>query len=159
MGESPFDALNEPARAARRATFFGSYRYAIDDKGRLTLPTPMRLALADGAVLSPMNARLVIWPRASFNLAVAAVWHAHDDAELVADDARVFNNLAQEITPDGQGRIVIPTAVRMDCELERDVIVLGSGPRIEIVPDNDFENERLRSMSNAVPNLLDRLGL
>ena len=139
--------------------FIGTHRYAIDDKGRLTIPTPMRAALVDGAVMSPMNERLTLWPLASFRAAVGGVWAGSDAAEIVIDQAKLFNQLAQEVVPDAQGRIVVPTNVRFECGLERDVIVLGSGPRIEIVPDDQFENERLQSLDASVPNLLDRLGL
>lgn len=120
--------------ADRHTMFIGRGDYAIDDKGRLTLPTHMRPPLRGGAVISPMDGRAAIWAKATFNEAVSDLRDRVSRDELPLDVVNGFLHTATPIKPDAQGRIVIPTPVRMECALERDVVVLGSGPRIEIVP-------------------------
>lgn len=146
------------ALPSRHTLFIGRGDYAIDDKGRLTLPVHMRSALADGGVLSPMDGRAAIWAIWTFDLAVSELRGQVTQGALPLDAVSGFLHTASPIKPDAQGRIVIPTAVRMECGLERDVLVLGSGPRIEIVAAGTDELDRLAGVDDAVVDALARSG-
>lgn len=146
------------ALPSRHTLFIGRGDYAIDDKGRLTVPVHMRPALADGGVLSPMDARAAIWATWTFDLAVAELRARVEASDLSLDVVTAFLHTASPIRPDAQGRIVIPPAVRMECGLERDVLVLGSGPRIEIVAAGTDELNRLAGVDDSVVDALARAG-
>lgn len=144
--------------ADRHTLFIGRGDYAIDDKGRLTLPTHMRPPLRDGGVLSPMDGRAAIWTKVTFGEAVAALRSRVSSDELPLDAVNGFLHTATPIRPDAQGRVVVPTSVRMECGLERDVVVLGSGARIEIVPADTDEIDGLVGVSFDVVDALARDG-
>lgn len=146
------------ALPSRHTLFIGRGDYAIDDKGRLTLPVHMRPPLADGGVLSPMDGRAAIWARWTFDLAAAELRTLVQKNELPLDYVSSFLHTAAPISPDAQGRIVIPPAARMECGLERDVLVLGSGPRIEIVAAATDELDRLQGVDDSVVDALARAG-
>ena len=68
---------------------------------------------------------------------------------------RGFLSSTHPISPDSQGRIVIPPAVRIEAGLERDVLVLGAGPRIEIVPVGAAVLDAGLTVDDAVVDALD----
>lgn len=138
----------------RYTLFIGRGTYAIDDKGRLTLPAHMRAPLSDGGVLSPMDGRAAIWAKQTFSQAVAELRQKVVTGELSLDIVNGFVHSANPIRPDAQGRIVIPTGVRLECGLERDVVVLGSGPRIEIVALDPDDIDGLKPVDSDVVDAL-----
>ena len=136
--------------------FRGRGEYAIDDKGRLTLPPQMRKVLVDGGNLAVLDDRVVIWTEATYR---AAVDHLHalvQDQLLDQSRVRGFLSNTHQVSPDTQGRIVVPTSVRLEAGLDRDVIVLGSGPRIEIVPAGTDALEAAYGVDDSIVDALDR---
>ncbi|MFP5322002.1 MAG: division/cell wall cluster transcriptional repressor MraZ [Acidimicrobiia bacterium] len=146
-----------PASAAHPASQFrGRAEYAIDDKGRLTLPVQMRKALLGGGSLVVMDGRAVIWDEPTYQRAVDQLNERVATGDLTSGQVRAFLSNTHQVNPDTQGRIVIPHAVRIEAGLERDVLVLGAGPRIEIVPVGDASLEAVLSVDDAVVDALDR---
>ena len=124
-----------PAPVHAASQFRGRGEYAIDDKGRLTLPVQMRKALLGGGSLVVMDGRAVIWDEETYRRAVDELNQRVATGELTSTQVRAFLSSTHPVSPDAQGRIVIPHAVRIEAGLtERDVLVLGAGPRIEVVP-------------------------
>lgn len=136
--------------------FRGRGEYAIDDKGRLTLPPQMRKALLGGGSLVVLDGRAVVWDEATYRRAVDELQARVSGGELTSTQLRAFLSNTHPVSPDTQGRIVIPHAVRIEAGLERDVLVLGAGPRIEIVPVGDAALEEVVAVDDAVVEVLDR---
>lgn len=154
---------SDPALAAgpsiatdRASQFRGRAAYAIDDKGRLTLPPQMRRAIQDGANLVVLDGRAVIWDEPTYRDAIAALNRRVRDGELAGAALRGFLANTHQIVPDAQGRVVVPPPVRIEAGLERDVLVLGVGPRIELVPLGDGAIEASEAVDDAVVDALDR---
>lgn len=144
-------------RASHPASQFrGRGEYAIDDKGRLTLPAQMRKALAGGGNLVVLDGRAVIWDEATYRDAVDELNRLVVDHELTGSQVRAFLSNTHPVGPDTQGRIVVPPAVRIEVGLDRDVLVLGAGPRIEILPAGAESIEDALSVDDAVVDALDR---
>ena len=115
--------------------FLGEYTHAIDDKGRLTIPSKVREQLEAGAVITRGYEKYLL------------VYTAGDFARLTARTAtlsptnpenrallRVAFSGANEATPDKQGRIIIPPFLRdyAGIQLESECVVVGVGPNLEI---------------------------
>jgi len=146
-----------PAGSAHPASQFrGRGEHAIDDKGRLTLPVQMRKALLGGGSLVVLDGRAVIWDEPTYQRAVDELNQRVADGELTSTQVRAFLSNTHQVNPDTQGRIVIPHAVRIEAGLDRDVLVLGAGPRIEIVPVGDAALESVLAVEDAVVEALDR---
>jgi MraZ protein len=113
--------------------FLGRYAHNLDAKGRLAIPARYREALAAGVVLTRgIDRCLALYPLEAWRpLAdkVAAL-------PLTDADARNFRRLvfaeAADLTPDGQGRILIPPDLRRYAEIEREALVVGVDTSIEI---------------------------
>ena len=143
-----------PVHAASQ--FRGRGEYAIDDKGRLTLPVQMRKALLGGGSLVVLDGRAVIWDEPTYRAAVDELNDRVTAGDLTSAQVRGFLSSTHPVSPDTQGRIVIPPAVRIEARLtERDVLVLGAGPRIEIVPAGDAVLEHPIGVDDAVIDVLD----
>ena len=140
----------------RSSQFRGRGAHAIDDKGRLTLPAQMRRAIAEGGNLVILDGRVVVWDEPTYQEALDALHALVDADELTIGEVRAFTSHTHLVTPDAQGRIVIPQSVRIEAGLERDVLVLGAGARIEILPMGDASLDETAAVTDAVVDALDR---
>lgn len=136
--------------------FKGRGEYGIDDKGRLTLPSHMRKPLADGGTLAVLDGRAVVWPDEVFEAAVAHLNALVATQDLTQQHVRGFISNAHPVTPDTQGRIVVPPAVRIEAGLDGPILVLGAGSRIELVPAGSEGLEELFGVDDSIVDALDR---
>jgi MraZ protein len=113
--------------------FLGTHTPRLDEKGRLFLPAKYREELAGGLVITKGQERcLYVFPVAEFGRMAEALRGAPATAKAVRDYSRVFFASASDETPDKQGRITIPPALREYAVLTRDCAVIGANTRLEI---------------------------
>jgi MraZ protein len=113
--------------------FLGTHTPRLDDKGRLILPAKYRDELAGGLVITKGQERcLYVFTTAEFTRITEAVHSAPVTAKSVRDYLRVLFASASDESPDKQGRVTIPPALRKYAALQRDCVVIGAGPRLEI---------------------------
>jgi MraZ protein len=113
--------------------FFGTYTPKLDDKARLFLPAKFRPRLESGVVLTRGQDNCVYgWTPESFSAFTDRVRDTPFTNRQVRNFVRMLFSGASAETPDRQGRISIPTALREWARLERDVVVVGAMDRIEI---------------------------
>lgn len=113
--------------------FLGTHSPRLDDKGRLFLPAKYREELSGGLVITKGQERcLYVFPMEEFERITEALRTAPVTAKAVRDYSRVFFASASDETPDKQGRITIPPALRGYAGLDRDCTVIGANTRLEI---------------------------
>jgi MraZ protein len=113
--------------------FLGTHSPRLDEKGRLFLPAKYRDELAPGLVLTKGQERcLYVFPLPEFSRITEALRTAPVTAKAVRDYSRVFFASASDETPDKQGRLTIPAALRDYAGLQRDCVVIGANTRLEI---------------------------
>lgn len=113
--------------------FMSEYNHTIDAKGRLSIPSKFRNALGKEFVISKgIDSCLYVyanedWEKFERNLT---------SLPLIDKDARKFARFflagAAQVELDPQGRILVPTHLREYAGLEKDVVLVGVGTRIEI---------------------------
>jgi MraZ protein len=64
--------------------------------------------------------------------------------------ARFFFSQAQSERIDRQGRLTVPQAFRSYAGLERDVVIVGAGTRVEIWDADRWEQHRSQSEAEVV---------
>jgi len=117
--------------AEQRTRFFGTYEPRLDEKGRMVLPARMRAQLGETGVLGKLDGCLGLWSLEGFE--EAADQMAADTSGRVSSGAlRQFTADAFEISPDQQGRIVIPARLRDYAQLGPVVAIIGRINRAEI---------------------------
>lgn len=113
--------------------FMGRYNHTIDPKGRLSIPSKYREILGDEFVVSKgMDGCLFVYADEdwkAFEAKLASLPLVNEEARQFA---RYFLSGAQYVTVDKQGRILLPQDLRDFAGLEKDVVLAGTGGRIEI---------------------------
>ncbi len=139
------------------ASFYGTETYAVDHKGRLSVPASMRRDASRKALVA---FHLV----AGFEGCLAL--YSTDDWKRVEDRlrripmgdrrgrafARAFLMDACKVTVDAQGRITIPPALMHRAEIGKEAVLHGQVDRIEI-----WNPERLKSVVREASGQLETL--
>ena len=113
--------------------FLGEYTPTLDEKGRLTLPARIREQVETAFLTSEVERCLALWTPAEFERRAGEMREQARHDAAGHDRATVFFAGAQEVTPDKQGRIAIPAALRDFAGLsEGPVAVTGAFDHVEI---------------------------
>ena len=113
--------------------YMGEFSHSLDSKGRMTIPAKFRNSLGERFVVTrSLDNCLCIYDMKS--------WEAFSEqlqslAYSVKDQrtfTRFFFSGAAEVEPDKMGRILLPASLRAAAMIEKDVVLVGAGSRIEI---------------------------
>ncbi|GAK07418.1 MULTISPECIES: division/cell wall cluster transcriptional repressor MraZ [Geomicrobium] len=113
--------------------FMGEYTHAIDEKGRLIIPSKFREQLGDQFVVTRgMDQCVFVYPRSEWDLLEQKL----KSLPFTKKDARAFTRFffsgAQETSFDKQGRVNIPLPLRTYANLEKECAIIGVSRRVEI---------------------------
>ena len=115
------------------ALFLGTHTPRLDAKGRLALPARFRQDLEGGLVITKGQERcLFVFPLAEFARITDVLSAAPVTQRAARDYSRVFFASASQETPDLQGRVTLPPALREYAGLTRECVVIGANTRVEI---------------------------
>jgi MraZ protein len=118
----------------------GTHSYALDPKGRVSLPTRFREAFADGAWLTiGQDGCLFAFPRAEWERRSEEVAASPLSDASGRAYARLFFGASDETKLDGQGRLTVPQRLRDRVGIRKDVVVLGVRDRMEIWDREAYE--------------------
>lgn len=113
--------------------FMGEYSHTIDAKGGIIVPVKFRESLGDNFVVTKgLDNCLFVYTkedRQKFEEKLRTLPLTNKDARKFT---RFFLAGAAEMEVDKQGRILIPSVLREFASLEKDVVFVGVGSRIEI---------------------------
>ncbi len=119
-------------------TFFtGEYDCKLDAKGRLALPAKVKSALPQVDIQELVVRRgfepcLVLYPMFEYKKIINKVRSLNEFNEDLRRFQRSFFRGNIDLEMDGSGRINIPNRMMAYASLERDVVLVGLGNRIEI---------------------------
>ncbi len=137
--------------------FYGTFRHAVDSKGRVALPAQFRRDLG-GAVIAPgAENRLVIRP--------ASEWqeyerHFRHTADSSAEERLFMRHLyasAWEIGVDAQGRILLTPEHRSFARIEDRAVFVGVSNVVEVVGEAVWDAEAGSLDPDTFTALGDRL--
>ncbi|MGA0093352.1 MAG: division/cell wall cluster transcriptional repressor MraZ [Chthoniobacterales bacterium] len=136
MVENGFTTLKMSKSAPVPTVYAGEFRHAVDTKHRVTVPSRWR---SDDdkeeffAVPDPGGDFLMILPPHEFDRVKSDV---EANASIAPSDRRKFirrfYSLAQIVTVDKQGRILLPEEYCRRLGLEGEVVLIGTHSRMEI---------------------------
>ena len=127
--------------------FMSEYNHTLDTKGRLIIPAKFRETLGEEFVISKgMDGCLFVYANDDWN----AFEQKLTSLPLINKEARQFARFflagAATVEVDKQGRILLPAHLREFAGLEKDVVLVGVGSRVEIwskeryLENNDFDD-------------------
>ena len=140
--------------------FMGEYNHTIDAKGRLIIPSKFREVLGDEFVVTKgLDGCLFVYDNGEWELFEQKL----KSLPITNKDARQFVRFflagAATVEVDKQGRILVPSVLREFAGLEKDVVMVGVGSRVEIWSKEAWENtESFEDMEEIAEHMAD-LGL
>lgn len=123
--------------------FLGEYRHTIDDKGRLTIPAKHRALFAPGMVITRgLDRNLLGYTLEGWDELAARIKNLPiTDANSRTLRRRFFSG-AVDLTPDKQGRILLPPYLRDFAGIESEAVISGMFDYIEIWSDDTWQPVR-----------------
>lgn len=140
--------------------FMSEYNHTIDAKGRLIIPSKFREVLGEEFVVSKgMDGCLFVYANEDWN----AFEQKLTSLPLINKEARQFARFflagAAQVELDKQGRILLPATLREFAKLDKDVVLVGVGSRIEIWNKEKYENMGEDMDMDDIAASMERLGL
>ena len=138
--------------------FMSEYNHTVDTKGRLIVPSKFREQLGDEFVVTKgMDGCLFVYANDDWS----AFEQKLTSLPLINKEARKFARFflagAAQVEVDKQGRILLPANLRQFAGLEKDVVLVGVGSRIEIWSRENWEN--MDSDMDDIAATMESLGL
>lgn len=140
--------------------FMSEYNHTLDTKGRLIIPAKFREVLGEEFVISKgMDSCLFVYANDDWN----AFEQKLTSLPLINKEARQFARFflagAATVEVDKQGRILLPAALREFAGLEKDVVLVGVGSRVEIWSKDKWENMNSDTDMDEITSAMEGLGL
>jgi transcriptional regulator MraZ len=159
-----------------QAVFRGVTHLALDAKGRLAIPAKYRDALANNgngaAVVAAASGAVVLTadPSRCLLLYPCVVWEPIQ-ARLMALSSfneqirglqRLLVGHADDVEIDGNGRILVPPALRQYAGLDHRVVLVGQGNKFELWDEAKWQAQTARTITfpaGGLPPELDGFSL
>lgn len=139
--------------------FTGEYQHALDSKGRVTIPSRLREALGERFLITKgLDRCIFVYPLSEW----ARLQQKLRKLKMTNPQSRAFKRIvfsgAMEVESDKQGRVLIPNKLREYAGIEKDVILIGVGERVEIWSENawnDYYEEADSNYEELAEKLVD----
>ena len=120
--------------------FMGEYAHSLDSKGRLIIPSKFREALGEKFVITrSLDQCLCIYDMEDWEKFVSRLNSLPYNVKKQRQLVRFFLSGANEAEADRQGRVLIPGNLREAAGIDKDVVLVGVGSRIEIWSRGSWE--------------------
>ena len=113
--------------------FIGEYEHSVDAKGRVIMPVKLREDIGEKFIVTKgLDGCLFAYSRVEWNNFEEKLKTVPLTNKNARDFVRFFLSGAVECEIDKQGRFLIPSNLRTYATLEKEIIIIGVGTRIEI---------------------------
>jgi len=113
--------------------FLGEYQHSLDSKGRIIVPSKFREELGARFIATKgLDNCLFLYPMDEWKMIEEKLRALPFTRADVRSFARFFFSGASELEIDKQGRILLPPNLRDYAGIEKDLIIIGVGARVEI---------------------------
>ena len=152
------------------ATFRGVTHLALDSKGRLAIPARHRDALfgngseGNGSVVLTADPSrcLLVYPRAAWEPIQARLMALSSFNAEIRGLQRLLVGHADDVDVDGNGRILVPPALRQYAALDHHVVLVGQGNKFELWDEAKWQDQTARTITfpaGGLPPELDGFSL
>ena len=123
------------------SAFRGRYEHQIDEKGRVSLPSAFRRGEGEDrfVLLQWEKPYLTLFPEAKWAEIEARLAEYRKAGPEAMNQVRLVHAGLVEVSPDKQGRILIPASLQQLVGLAGTVLLLGSYDRVELWDPATFE--------------------
>jgi len=137
----------------------GEYNHTIDAKGRIIIPSKFRESLGDEFVVTQgLDGCLFVYPNDEWLSFITELKNLPGSKEA-RQLQRYFMAGAASCEVDKQGRILIPSKLREQATLEKDIVFVGVLSKIEIWSKERWESNNDYSNMDQIAEHMAELGL
>lgn len=140
--------------------FMGSYEHRVDGKGRLVMPAKFRPQIGESVVCTVgLDNCVALYPIDAWKEYLRKLQTLPFTKGQARQFMRALLGAAEELTVDGQGRILLPLKLRRYADLREAVVVNGVNDHLEIwnsekwATSNDEMLENFTSLAEGVSDL------
>ena len=114
--------------------FHGTFDHTLDSKNRLTVPSKLRTAFAEGAFLVRSTEKCIsLYPSATYSAQTEAALSGLNPLHPQARELRrYFHSNASQVELDSAGRVMLSARQLEHAGIDRDVVVIGAGDCLEL---------------------------
>lgn len=140
--------------------FMSQYNHTIDTKGRVIVPAKFRELLGEEFVITKgMDGCLFGFAYNDWSVFEAKLTSLPITNQNARKFARFFLAGAASVEVDKQGRVLLPANLREFAALEKDIVMIGVGSRIEIWSKERWNDEGADDDMNAIGEAMESLGI
>lgn len=140
--------------------FMGQYNQKVDTKGRAIVPAKLREGLGEQFVVTKgLDKCLYGFTMSEWEVLAEKISSLSITDKKVRKFIRFFLAGAATLDTDKQGRILLPTALREYASLDKEVVWIGAGSKVEIwnpdqlVANMDFDEEEMDELAEHMAEL------
>ena len=139
--------------------FRGINSATLDGKGRMALPARFReslMVIAEGRIVVTIDMRercLLLYPLPEWEVVQAKLEALSNIAENARRLQRLLIGHATDVELDGQGRILLPAMLRDYAALQKKLVLVGQGNKLEIWASDHWQ-ERMQTWLSEESNLI-----
>jgi MraZ protein len=139
--------------------FWGQYHHSLDNKGRVILPSKIRNELKEGVFIT-------VWPGPCLLLIPHSRWPIWEDKLITLSKGKrdslnftrfFYANLREE-KPDRQGRISLAPEHIKWAKIEKNVVIIGVGDRLEMWSKEKWSTCE-KEIASAFPRYVESLDI
>ena len=142
--------------------FLGEFEATLDAKGRFLLPAGFKKQLPEGETSRYVINRgfekcLALYPMRTWEPLFAKITGLNEFDPKQREFRRAFLNGATYVEPDTAGRILLPPSLKVYAGLEKDIVLMATGDKIEIWDSNKYKqffdsisSDALSDMANDI---------
>jgi len=124
--------------------FLGEFEATLDAKGRFLLPAGFKKQLPEAETSRFVINRgfekcLALFPMRTWEPLFAKITGLNEFDPRQREFRRAFLNGATYVEPDTAGRILLPPSLKAYAELEKDIVLMATGDKIEIWDSNKYK--------------------
>lgn len=139
--------------------FLGEYQHSLDIKARLIVPARFREELGVRFVATKgLDNCVFIYPLDEWKIIEEKIRSLPFTRSDARSFARFFFSGATELEADKQGRVVLPQNLREYANIDKDLVIIGVGSRIEIWSSSTwatYNQTAASSYENFAESLVD----
>jgi MraZ protein len=147
--------------------FIGRYYHTVEDKGRISLPKPLRETAQrqlnstqeepSWIVTRGLDGGLFVFLEETFQQQLADLADRTFTKKHNRDFLRLMANDAQQVTTDGQGRILLPQYLQELAQIKKQAVIVGSYQYIEIWSLENYHHylDQLAPQAEAIAETLE----
>ncbi len=121
--------------------FFGEYCHALDEKGRIRIPSKLKSGLGEYVATKGVNNCIYIFNKSYFETEFLDSINKVSAYSLTGQNAvRAILSSTFEVEEDNQGRFIIPASLKEFAGITKNVVSVGVGKRIEIWDEQTWKD-------------------